>query len=370
MTNRKPAVLALENGDIYHGFAFGDTTIETSGEVVFNTAMAGYQEVITDPSYKGQIVVFTYPLIGNYGINEEDGESSNIHIEGIIVKEYSKSYSNWRAVQSLEDYLLANKKIGIEGIDTRKLVRSVRSAGTLRGVISTQCSDIEKLITKALQLPSMQGQSLSKEVARTSIEQHSPKGEVLFKVALLDFGLKNAILENLLLRNCEVHIVPGSVTFEELSKLPIDGIFLSNGPGDPSAMTTEILLIQKIIESMNIPIYGICLGHQLLGLAFGATTYKLKYGHRGVNHPIKNLINQTIEITSQNHGFAVNSETLPSYVITTHINLNDGTLAGLKHTTKQIASVQYHPESSPGPHDSWYFFDQFLEELQKNKENS
>lgn len=363
-----PAVLVLENGETYHGFAFGDTTVETSGEVVFNTAMSGYEEVLTDPSYKGQMVVFTYPMIGNYGITAKDGESDKIHLEGIVVKEYSKSYSNWRAVKSLDEYLKEHKKIGIEGIDTRKLVRSVRSAGTLRGIITTSLKEIETLTALVKNLPSMEGQNLSTYVARSEIEKHSPNGAAKYTVVLLDFGLKNAILENLLLRNCEVIVVPGTISFEELSQLTFDGIFISNGPGDPASMTQEIQLIQNIIENLSVPIYGICLGHQLLGLAFGASTYKLKYGHHGVNHPIKNILKQTIEITSQNHGFAVTTETLPAEIEQTHINLNDGTLAGLQHRTKPIASVQYHPESSPGPHDSWYFFDQFVEELEKKQE--
>lgn len=368
MTNSIPAVLVLENGEFYHGFAFGDTSVESTGEVVFNTAMSGYEEVLTDPSYKGQMVVFTYPMIGNYGITEQDGESSKIHLEGIVVKEYSKSYSNWRAVKSLDTFLKEHNKIGIEGIDTRKLVRSVRSAGTLRGIITTSQKEIETLTSIVKNLPSMEGQNLSTDVSRTSIEKHQPKGEILYRVALIDFGLKNAILDNLLKRNCEVIIVPGSITIEELQQLPIDGVFISNGPGDPASMKTEIQLIQNIIEKLPLPIFGICLGHQLLGLAFGASTYKLKYGHHGVNHPIKNLLKQTIEITSQNHGFAVTTETLPAEIEQTHINLNDGTLAGLQHKTKPIASVQYHPESSPGPHDSWYFFDQFVEELEKKRE--
>ncbi len=370
MENQLPAVLVLENGEVYHGFAFGDTSVETSGEVVFNTAMAGYEEVLTDPSYKGQIVVFTYPMIGNYGITKQDEESSSIHLEGIVVKEYSKNYSNWRAVTSLDAYLKEHKKIGIEGIDTRKLVRSVRSAGTLRGIITTSTQEIETLISVVNNLPSMEGQNLSIDVARTSIEKHSPNGDSKYTVALIDFGLKNAILHNLLLRNCEVLIVPGSINYDELSALKVDGIFISNGPGDPAAMTNEIELIKRIITTMDIPTYGICLGHQLLGLAFGATTFKMKYGHHGVNHPIKNIIHQTIEITSQNHGFAVKTETLPAEIEQTHINLNDGTLAGLQHKTKPIASVQYHPESSPGPHDSWYFFDQFIAELAKSKEKN
>ncbi len=360
--------MALENGTIFTGESFGATG-ETAGEVVFNTSMIGYQEILTDPSYCGQIVTMTYPEIGNYGINAEDVESSKPQIAGFVVREYSKFYSNFRATESLGDYLKRHGIVGIEAIDTRKLVRIIREAGAMNAVISTIALDDASLVKKAKGFPSMSGLDLAKVVTTKSQYKFSMDDEPNIppftnvgtkgsKVIAYDYGIKTNILRKLHARGCEVTVVPASFPAAEVLELNPDGVFLSNGPGDPAAVTYAIENVKKLIGKK--PIFGICLGHQILALAAGAKTFKLKFGHRGANHPVKNLLNGTVEVTSHNHGFAVDPDSLPSDYEVTHIDLNDNVLEGFRHKSLPIFCVQYHPEASPGPHDSDYLFDNFI----------
>lgn len=374
---KKTAYLALENGMVFQGWAFGDTDAEATGEVVFNTAMTGYQEILTDPSYKGQIVTFTYPHIGNYGVNAYDVESDRVQAEGLIVKEYSQVYSNWRAEQSLGDYLQESGLIGIEGIDTRMLVRVLRSEGAMRGIISAKESNTDTLVARARALPSMSGLDLTGLVtSEESFMWLADKNEPFIlpavgdetnplRVAALDFGVKRNILRRLAEHGCEVKVFPATATSQEILAYDPDGIFLSNGPGDPSAVEQGIQTIRELVEER--PVFGICLGHQLLSLAFGATTYKLKFGHRGANHPVKNLLNNTVEITSQNHGFGVDIDSMPEELELTHVNLNDNTVAGFRHKTLPVFCVQYHPEAAPGTHDSDYLFDDFVRSMRERQ---
>ena len=362
------AKLALENGTVFTGESFGAVG-ETAGEVVFNTSMIGYQEILTDPSYCGQIVTMTYPHIGNYGINPEDVESSKPQVAGFVVREYSKFYSNHRATESLGDYLKRYGIVGIENIDTRRLVKIIRTAGAMNAVISTNDLDDASLVKKAREFPSMSGLDLAKVVTTKSQYKFSANGKVTppftkggteggFKVVAYDYGIKTNILRKLHERGCDVTIVPASFPAEEVLRLNPDGVFLSNGPGDPAAVTYAIENVKKLIGRK--PIFGICLGHQILALSAGAKTYKLKFGHRGANHPVKNLLNETVEVTSHNHGFAVDPASLPSEYEVTHIDLNDNVLEGFRHKSLPIFCVQYHPEASPGPHDSDYLFDNFI----------
>lgn len=372
---KKAAYLALENGMVFQGWAFGDTSAEATGEVVFNTAMTGYQEILTDPSYKGQIITFTYPHIGNYGVNSYDVESDQIQAEGLIVREYSRVYSNWRAERSLGDYLQEFGLIGIEGIDTRMLVRILRSEGAMRGIVSAQESNSDTLVARARALPSMSGLDLTGLVtSRESFMWLADKSEPFIlpavvngtkplRVAALDFGVKRNILRRLAEHGCEVKVFPATATAREILDYNPDGIFLSNGPGDPSAVEQGIQTIRELVQER--PVFGICLGHQLLSLAFGATTYKLKFGHRGANHPVKNLLTNTVEITSQNHGFGVELSSMPDELELTHVNLNDNTVAGFRHKTLPVFCVQYHPEAAPGTHDSDYLFDDFVRSMQE-----
>lgn len=365
-----PALLALENGMTFSGFAFGDTTVEAQGEVVFNTALTGYQEVLTDPSYRGQLLTFTYPHIGNYGITPEDGESPFLQAEGMIVREYARVHSNWRAVQSLEEYLIHHKKIGIQGIDTRSLVRILRSEGVMRGIISAKESDASVLVERARSIPSMEGLDLTRFVTTSASYTFESQDEPLllgtqgftstkrFRVAAIDYGIKRNILRRLAQYNCEVIVFPSNATADDIRAIQPDGLFLSNGPGDPSAVTYTIETIRALVQ--EFPTFGICLGHQLLALAFGASTYKLRFGHRGANHPVKNHLLGRIEITSQNHGFGVAHDTMPDFLELTHTNLNDQSVAGFRHKTLPVFCVQYHPEASPGTHDSDYLFQQFI----------
>ncbi len=368
MLNRKPAILALEDGTYFEGLSFGAEG-ETSGEVVFTTSMTGYQEIITDPSYKGQIVVMTYPLIGNVGVNREDVESDGPKAEGFVVKEICGYPSNWRSEKTFEDYLKEYGIVGICEIDTRELTKRLRTAGTMRGVISTVDLDVDSLISKARSIPKMEGLNLVDEVTCSSPYEweegtwengsYKKKKNFRYSVVVLDFGVRYNILRNFVDLEIKPIVVPAKTPPEEIMKMNPDGIFLSCGPGDPSAVTYAIETIRYLTASYKKPIFGICLGHQLFALAMGGTTYKLKFGHRGANQPVKNKKTGKVEITAQNHGFAVDPSTLPDELEITHYSLNDGTIEGLKHKTKPIFTVQYHPESSPGPHDSRYLFREF-----------
>ena len=352
------AKLILENGRVYPGYALGyiGTTI---GEVCFNTGMTGYQEILTDPSYKGQLITMTYPHIGNYGINDDDIESSKIQASGFIVKDGSSLPSNFRSQDSLENYLQTNQIVGIQGLDTRSLVRCIRNEGAMNGIISSENLDEKELQARLNNHPSMLGLDLAKEVTcKESFEWGKKIGD--YKVAVIDYGIKYNILRLLEEQGFHLTIFPANVSLDEIISFNPDGIFLSNGPGDPSAVSYSIETVKKIMNN-HIPIFGICLGHQILALSMGAKTYKLKFGHRGCNHPVKNNETGKIEITSQNHGFSVDLDGLPSNLEITHTSLNDNTVEGLSIKNYPAFSVQYHPESSPGPHDSKYLFKKFKE---------
>jgi len=372
------AKLVLENGLIFEGISFGAAG-ETLGEVVFNTSLTGYQEILTDPSYCGQIVTMTYPMIGNYGVNLEDFESEKPFVRGFIVKEYFDAYSNWRANESLSDYLQKYNIVGIQGIDTRMLTRVIRDEGAMRGIISSVDMDDESLKKKVLASPKMIGLDLAQEVTTAKTYYWSEKSNSplslksnfniddtgSFHVVVYDFGIKRNILRRLAYYGCNLTVVPAKTSWKEVLELKPDGIFLSNGPGDPKPVTYAIENIKNLIGKK--PIFGICLGHQLMGLALGGKTFKLKFGHRGGNHPVKNLISNTIEITSQNHGFAVDLKSFNKDMELTHLNLNDQTVEGFRHKSLSISSVQYHPEASPGPHDSDYLFHDFIEMMRKER---
>ena len=357
------AILVLEDGRTFTGASFGAEG-ETLGEMVFNTSMAGYQEILTDPSYAGQIVCMTYPLIGNYGVNEDDVESRRPWVEGFVVREASRIVSNWRATESLGDYLKKNSIVGIEHIDTRALVRHIRDKGAMRAGISSVESDPKALLESVLASPEMQNRELASAVTISEEFEYPSSADPKYHIVAYDFGVKTNSLREFSKFGCRVTVVPADTPASDVMKLRPDGIFLSNGPGDPASMKSVIEEIRKLAETQT-PMFGICLGHQLIGSAFGGETYKLKFGHRGGNQPIKDLTTGKIEITSHNHGFAVDAESLPPDVEVTHINLNDHTVAGLRHKTLPVFSVQYHPESAPGPHDSEYLFERFVE-LMKN----
>ena len=363
MRKHQEAILYLEDGLFFKGKSLGSLG-ETSGEVCFNTGMTGYQEILTDPSYAKQMIVMCSPHIGNYGTNESDVESSNIYASGFIIKNESLSPSNWRSSSSLEEFLKSNKVVGIQDIDTRALTIHIRNNGSMKGIISTNDFDIDSLAKKIKDIPSMEGLDLAKEVSRkektTLCSVDNPK----YKIAAIDYGMKSNIYDILLEKNAEVTIFPASVTAEEVLKYNPDGIFLSNGPGDPSAVSYGIEAVKKLLGTK--PIFGICLGHQILALALEAKTFKMKFGHRGINQPVKNLKNNKIEITSQNHGFAVSNDSLASNIIVTHTHLNDNTIAGIECEDMNAYSVQYHPEASPGPHDSRYVFKKFFNMMDSN----
>ncbi|MFA5004734.1 MAG: glutamine-hydrolyzing carbamoyl-phosphate synthase small subunit [Candidatus Omnitrophota bacterium] len=360
------AILALEDGKIFRGTSFGASG-EVYGEVVFNTSMAGYQEIITDPSYKGQIVVMTYPLMGNYGVNKEDVESRKLFLEGFVVKEYSKIASNWRKDQPLGEYLKNNNIPAIEGIDTRALTLHIREKGAMKAVLSTLDLDADSLVKKAKLSKGLVGVDLVKEVTCNKKYVFNAGSSVnKFKVVVLDCGVKYNILRHLARLGCEVIVVPAKTSAEEILKLNPDGLLLSNGPGDPAAVSYVVRTTAALIG--KLPIFGICLGHQMIGLALGGKTYKLKFGHHGANHPVKDTKTGKICITSQNHGFCVDIGSLKQKDIQlTHLNLNDSTLEGLRHKKFPLFSVQFHPEASPGPHDSEYLFAEFVKIMQKHK---
>lgn len=379
MTTNTPAPtvakLALEDGTVFEGVSIGAQG-ETDGEVCFNTSMTGYQEVLTDPSYTGQLVTMTYPLIGNYGISSEDAESGKPQLSGFIVRESSRIASNFRSEESLTDYLKRHNVVAIESIDTRALVRRLRSQGAMRGVLSTSDLNDESLVAKAKASPGLVGRDLVQEVTGKEVQTWSkPLSEWTRldgsgsseeettgpHIVAFDFGMKWNIPRHLVGQGCRVTVVPGQTSADDVLALKPDGVFLSNGPGDPEPVGYAIDTIQGLLGKK--PIFGICLGHQLLSLACGAKTFKMKFGHRGANHPVLDLKTDTVEITSQNHGFAVDGETLPAELEVTHTSLNDQTVEGVSHKSFPAFSVQYHPEASAGPHDSHYLFDRFMESM-------
>ncbi|MEO6054427.1 MAG: glutamine-hydrolyzing carbamoyl-phosphate synthase small subunit [Chthoniobacterales bacterium] len=387
------AILALEDGRVFEGEAFGARKTIT-GEVCFNTSMCGYQEVLTDPSYRGQMVAMTYPHIGNYGINTLDQESDEPHVRGFIIEELSEITSNWRSECSLEEYLIKYNIPGIQGVDTRALTKHLRTRGSLRGCLSSEGISPEEAIKRAKESEGVVGMDFVQEVTPKAAYEWDPDGSLScdwaveessredavkdglgnvqlpipaakHRIVAYDFGMKRNILRNLRQNGFQVQVVPAKTTAEEVLALNPDGVFLSNGPGDPSALEYAHTAVRELVK--HKPVFGICLGHQILGYAFGGKTFKLKFGHRGGNQPVKDLRTGKVTITSQNHGFAIDPESLPSEVEVTHINLNDGTVAGMAHRKLPVFSVQYHPEAAPGPHDAHYFFEEFSQLIERQK---
>ncbi len=353
----KKAILGLEDGTYFIGKSFGASG-ERGGELIFNTSMTGYQEILTDPSYRGQIVVMTYTQIGNYGINDEDFESKEIHVKGFVVKESFSFYSNWRAKKSLEDFLKEHNIVGIEGIDTRALVKKIREKGTIKGVISSIDDNPLNVVEKAKRLPSISEIDLVEEVSCKEIEIFESYRKTDITVAVIDFGYKRNIAKRLNKAGANVVVIPFFKAYDIIKEVKPHAILMSNGPGDPERVKEGIELVRRY--KGEIPIFGICLGHQIIGLALGCKTYKLKFGHHGGNHPVKNLVKGSIEITAQNHNFAIDPSTVPGDIEITHVNLLDNTIEGIRHKKFPIYSVQFHPENSPGPHDSYYLFKEFL----------
>ncbi len=365
---RRRALLVLEDGTVFYGYSFGAEG-ETGGELVFNTSMTGYQEILTDPSYRGQIVVMTYTQIGNYGVNSEDTESGRVQVNGFVVREYFDSYSSWRAERSLSAYLKDHGVVGIQGIDTRALVKRIREKGVIRGIISTEDPDPRSLFSKVQKVPDISEQDLVSEVATDTVYRWSqgewdPRRGYISEeregplIAVVDFGVKRNILRRLTAEGAKVVVVPPESAREFVLRESPDALFLSNGPGDPERVVTGIRLVREFMG--RLPIFGICLGCQIIGLALGGRTYKLKFGHHGGNHPVKDLRTGKVEITAQNHNFAIDPDTLPQEVEVTHLNLLDETVEGIRHRELSIFAVQYHPENSPGPHDSYYLFGEFV----------
>jgi len=382
LSTTQPALLVLADGTVFKGKSFGASGT-TIGEVVFNTGMTGYQEVLTDPSYRGQIVSFTYPELGNTGVNPEDEESEYPHVRGVIARNICFRPSNWRSTQSFPDYLKQHNIPGIYGIDTRSLVRKLRSSGAMNGAISTEILEPIDLLTKIQEAPSMAGLNLVQEVSTKEIYEWSDPTSSIWEyrptidsaaatdpltVVALDFGIKRNILRRLASYGCRVIVVPIDTSPETILQYNPDGIFLSNGPGDPAVVTAGIATVKALLSSQK-PMFGICMGHQILGLSLGAETFKLKFGHRGLNHPCG--LSQQVEITSQNHGFAIDADSLTTAEVEiTHLNLNDRTVAGLRHKLLPVFSVQYHPEASPGPHDADYLFENFVKAMHENRQKT
>lgn len=359
----QPALLVLEDGSVFRGRAIGKIG-STSGEICFNTGMTGYQEVFTDPSYFGQIIVMTSDHIGNYGVRQEEVESDSIKISGLIVKKYSPTHSRALSDSSLNDYLIENSLVGISDIDTRQIVRHIRHKGAMNCIISSETTDADALLTRLKEVPSMAGLELSSKVTCQSPYFFGNEGSA-YRVAVMDYGVKLNILRCLAERDAYLKVYPANTPYEEIKQWNPDGIMLSNGPGDPGAMDYAVENVRKMLDH-NERIFGICLGNQILGRAVGMQTFKMHNGHRGLNHPVKNLQTGRSEITTQNHGFAIDTSTInPELVEVTHVNLNDQTIEGIRIKGKQAFAVQYHPEAAPGPHDSRYLFDQFIESLTK-----
>jgi|ERR1044072_6006988 carbamoyl-phosphate synthase small subunit len=363
MRKMNPALLALEDGRVFRGRSWAADG-ESVGEMVFNTSMTGYQEVLTDPSYAGQIVCMTYPLIGNYGVNSEDEESGRPWVEGFVVREAARMASSWRAQETLDAYLKRWNVVAIEGIDTRALVRHIRDKGAMRACLSTTDLNDESVVEKARQSPAMENRELASVVTTKQPYEVAAIGAERFHVVCYDFGVKRNSLRELSRLGCRVTVLPASATAAEVTALKPDGVFLSNGPGDPASMNREVEQIQELVKT-KVPTFGICFGHQLLGRAFGGTTFKLVFGHRGGNQPVKDLQEGGVEITSHNHGFAVEADSLPADVEVTHVNLNDRCVEGMRHKTLPIVSVQYHPEAAPGPHDAEHHFTRFIKLMEQ-----
>lgn len=358
-------LLVLEDGSCWRGEAIGRPGT-SFGEIVFNTAMSGYQEVLTDPSYAGQIVVMTAAHVGNYGVRASESESGRVHVAGFLARDFPERWSGAGGEESLADYLAREGVVGLHGLDTRALVRRIRSEGAMRAGISSEIDDAEELLSRVRRSASMIGSDLALAVSPPETSEFAPDGtRERFRVAAIDYGMKRNIVRLLTAAGCRVRVYPATASAERVLESDPDGIFLSNGPGDPSALAGPIRTIERLLPKR--PIFGICLGHQLLGLALGARTFKLKFGHRGANHPVQEVGTNSVAITSQNHGFAVEEESLPSEVQATHVNLNDRTLEGFRHRSLPILAAQFHPEASPGPHDANVLFDRFIDEMEKRR---
>ncbi len=363
MNKNKPAILALEDGRVFRGRSWAAEG-ESTGEMVFNTSMTGYQEVLTDPSYAGQVVCMTYPLIGNYGVNKEDPESSRPWVEGFVVREASRMASSWRADEQLDDYLKRWNIVAIDHIDTRALVRHIRDKGAMRACLSSVDTNADNVIQKARNSPPMENRELASVVTTRQAYEFPATGQERFHVVCYDFGVKTNSLRELAQAGCRVTVVPAATQASAVLAMKPDGVFLSNGPGDPASMNQEVAEVKQVAQS-GLPTFGICFGHQLLGRAFGGRTFKLVFGHRGGNQPVKDFRDGHVEITSHNHGFAVSADSLPAEMEVTHVNLNDRCVEGMRHKTLPVISVQYHPEAAPGPHDAGHHFQRFIELMEK-----